>query len=93
MLARKALIGRIVYRHQRRGFLELELLLKHFVSTNDLAAWREQELGEFEQLLDEKDHDLYAWATKKTAVPDRLAGNRCLQQLGDSVSQRSPLQD
>lgn len=91
MLAKKAIVGRIVYRHQRRGFLELELLLKHFVSMNDIKAWREQELGEFEQLLNEKDHDLYAWMTKKAAVPDRLATNSCLQWLSDSVGQRPTL--
>lgn len=66
-------IGRVRFRAWRRGFREADLILGPFADSyaRDMS---EAELDEFERLLDQTDHDLYAWITGTEAPPAQFEG-------------------
>ena len=68
-----ARLGRIKFRAWRRGFREADLILGPFADrfTPTMTAG---ELDHFEALLDEPDHDLYAWIIGTDAAPARVDG-------------------
>jgi len=72
--------ARLVYQARKRGTLESDLLLSTFASER-LAIMSEQELKEFDKLMDEPDWDIYYWATEKKAPPERWARSDLLEQL------------
>lgn len=47
------------------------------------AAWTEEDVQWFEDLIEEDDVEIMAWALQTQAVPDRFAGDRMarMQQL------------
>ena len=61
---------RLVHRSRYRGCREADLVFGKFadahVETMDASA-----LDRYEALLEENDHDLLAWLTGRTPVPDR----------------------
>lgn len=59
---------RLIYRAWHRGTREMDLLLGSFADKN-VAGFDENELAQFELLLEENDPDLYDWVTGKAAVP------------------------
>lgn len=60
---------RLVYRANYRGFKEADLILGGYVKQN-IEQMSDEELTLFEDLLDAKDHDIYAWITGSLPVPD-----------------------
>jgi antitoxin CptB len=60
---------RLKIRCWRRGTREMDLLLGPYAD-GPLASLTPEQLEEFEALLDENDHDLYAWLSG-AAAPDR----------------------
>ncbi|KAI0788856.1 Flavinator of succinate dehydrogenase-domain-containing protein [Abortiporus biennis] len=72
--------ARLVYQSRKRGTLESDLLLSTFASEK-LPVMSEQELKEFDKLMDEPDWDIYYWATEKKNPPERWANSTLLEQL------------
>jgi antitoxin CptB len=59
---------RILTRAWRRGMRETDLILGRFADAH-LAELLEEELSEFERLLDVRDQDLLGWITGEFATP------------------------
>ncbi|MGF1474485.1 MAG: succinate dehydrogenase assembly factor 2 [Geminicoccaceae bacterium] len=59
---------RLAYRSRYRGFLESDLILGRFAKQH-LDDFDTRQLDAFESLLDESDHDIYAWVTDRAPVP------------------------
>ncbi len=62
---------RLLFRAQRRGFKEVDLIFGTF-ATAELDAMSEAELDQFEALLTAPDQDVYAWLRGHTAPPDEF---------------------
>nr|GAT48072.1 predicted protein [Mycena chlorophos] len=75
-----AMRARLVYQSRKRGTLESDLILSTFARDN-LAAMNEEELREYDKLLDEADWDIYYWATEERPAPERWAQSPILQKL------------
>jgi len=61
-------LNRVRFRAWRRGFREADLILGPFADSH-VQGMTPAELDRFERLLDEPDHDLYAWVTGTTPTP------------------------
>lgn len=64
---------KILHRARYRGFKEADLLIGGFAEER-IAAMSEADLDAFELLIEQPDHDLYAWATGAADPPSRFAG-------------------
>jgi antitoxin CptB len=61
---------RLLYQSRYRGCLESDLLFGSFAARH-LAALSRLQLDRYEALLEESDHDLFAWISGQQPVPDR----------------------
>ncbi len=61
-------IKKLVHRANYRGFKEVDLILGGFAKAH-AAGLNDMELGQFEALLEEKDHDIYDWITGAQPTP------------------------
>lgn len=61
---------RLRMRSIRRGIREMDLILSDFVDRN-LSGLDEAELGTYEALLQENDHDIYTWILGTAQAPVR----------------------
>lgn len=61
---------RLRFRSWHRGTREMDLLLGRFAERH-LAGFGEQQLADYEALLEVGDPDLYGWIAGKTPVPTR----------------------
>lgn len=59
---------RLLFRAQRRGFKEVDLIFGTFAA-NELAHLDETELDQFEALLDAPDQPMYEWLRGAAVVP------------------------
>ena len=59
---------RLVYRANYRGFKEADLILGGFAKAH-IDTLTDEEVTQFENLLEAKDHDIYDWITQKFPVP------------------------
>ena len=59
---------KLKYRAWHRGFVEADLILGPFADTH-LERLDETALGHFEVLLEQADHDLYAWIVSESPPP------------------------
>ena len=64
---------RIQFRAWRRGFKEADILLGGFADAH-LAQLGSAEVEAFEALLDQSDHDVYAWVTGVKEPPEAFRG-------------------
>ncbi len=64
-------LSKLKYRAWHRGFREADLILGPFADSQleDLGA---AELDDFERLLEQPDHDLYAWIIGQAEPPAAL---------------------
>jgi antitoxin CptB len=60
---------KILFRSWRRGVREMDLLVGRFAEAN-LAAFSDDDLSVFEQLIEVPDRDLYPWVAGKAEVPE-----------------------
>ena len=67
---RETRLKRLAMRSMRRGIREMDLILQDF-SGRELGGLSAAELDDFEALLGENDHDLYAWVSGSAAPPER----------------------
>jgi antitoxin CptB len=63
---------RLLFRAQRRGFKEVDLIFGVF-ATEELAGMSEAELDQFEALLIAQDQEVYAWLRGHTPPPAEFA--------------------
>jgi antitoxin CptB len=61
---------RLLYQSRYRGCLESDLLFGSFAARH-LAALSRLQLDRYEALLEESDHDLFAWISGQQPVPER----------------------
>ncbi|KAH3673229.1 hypothetical protein WICMUC_003796 [Wickerhamomyces mucosus] len=76
---------RLIYQSRKRGILETDLLLSRF-SQKYLFKFNEDELNQYDLLLDELDWDIYYWATKNysiTPLPTKFQNSSVLKLLQD----------
>ena len=66
--SREARLNRLSFRAWRRGFREADLILGPFADLH-LKALSDDQLGEFERLLEVPDQDLYAWIVGREPTP------------------------
>jgi antitoxin CptB len=59
---------RILYRAWHRGIREMDLVLGRFADA-EIDRLTEEEVADFERLIEVLDHDLYAWLTGAQPVP------------------------
>jgi len=76
----ETLRARLVYQTRKRGTLESDLILSTFAQ-DQLTTFSEQELREFDKLLDEPDWDVYYWCTGGKAPPARWRDSVVLEKL------------
>lgn len=57
---REKRVARLVYQSRKRGILEMDLILSTFADRH-LQGLTDQELTDYENLLEEYDWDLYYW--------------------------------
>lgn len=63
-------IARLIYQTRKRGILETDLILSTWAKSN-LHSLTDDELDEFDRLLDEPDWDIFYWCTERKAPPER----------------------
>jgi antitoxin CptB len=61
-------LNRVRFRAWRRGFREADLILGPFADAY-AASFSEDELTRFERLLEESDHDIFAWILGSAPTP------------------------
>lgn len=66
-------LNRLKFRAWHRGTREADYMIGGFFDRYH-ARWGEEELRWFEDLLEEDDVDVMAWALRTQAVPERFAG-------------------
>jgi len=64
-------IKRLIHRSGYRGFKEVDLLLGGFAKAH-AAELSEIEFAQFEDLLAEKDHDIFDWITGAQPTPSEF---------------------
>ena len=71
---REARLKRLGFRASHRGIREADLLIGGFFERHH-AGWSDAEIGWFEQLLEEQDVDILAWAFGTATPPERFGGD------------------
>ena len=66
-------LKRLRFRAWHRGTKEADLLIGGFFNAHG-AGWDLAEIALFEELLEEQDVDIMAWAMGTASVPERYAG-------------------
>lgn len=66
--ARETRVKRLYMRSIRRGIKEMDLILKTYADLR-LSDLDDAALDDYERLLEESDHDLYAWVSGQS-TPD-----------------------
>ena len=64
-------LKKLKYRAWHRGFVEADLILGPFADAH-LERLDEAGLAQFEDLLEQPDHDLYAWIIGQAEPPTRM---------------------
>jgi antitoxin CptB len=67
-------LNRIRFRAWRRGFREADLILGGFADAC-LESLSEDDVARFERLLEQPDHDIYAWILGQSAPPPAFDGD------------------
>jgi antitoxin CptB len=85
-----ARLKKLKFRAWRRGFREADLILGPFAD-NHVASFSPAQLDWFEVLLEQPDHDLYAWIVGTAPTPAEFDGeimNRIKQFRFESFEAR-----
>ncbi|RZM26709.1 MAG: succinate dehydrogenase assembly factor 2 [Sphingomonas sp.] len=75
-------LKRLHFRSHHRGTKEADLLIGGFFDSAH-ARWDDAEIALFEELIEEQDVDIMAWAIGMEPAPERYAGSivEALKQL------------
>ena len=60
----------LLFKSHRRGMRELDIFLLKFAEKY-LKTLSENDLNQYEKLLDESDNDLYSWFFNQTSIPKK----------------------
>ncbi|MDO7844395.1 FAD assembly factor SdhE [Sphingomonas immobilis] len=71
---REIRLKRLHYRAHHRGVKEADLLIGGFFDARS-AEWNDDEIALFEELIEEQDVDIMAWAIGTDVVPERYRGS------------------
>ena len=71
---RETRLKRLHFRAHHRGTKEADLLIGGFFDAHG-AGWSESEMALFEELLEEQDVDIMAWAMGTQVAPARYEGS------------------
>lgn len=92
--SRKIKEARLIYQSRKRGILEMDLILSTFASEH-LKQLNDQEIQDFEKLLEEYDWDLYYWLTgekngmgKIVSPPENVASMTVFQRMKKHASRK-----
>ncbi|QIE41983.1 succinate dehydrogenase assembly factor 2 [Rhodobacteraceae bacterium SC52] len=66
----EARLKRMKMRSMRRGIKEMDLILSSFAD-DTLAQMSSTELDQYDEMLEENDHDLYQWVSGQQPTPER----------------------
>jgi len=66
-------LKRLRFRAWHRGVKEADLLIGGFFDSH-AEGWNDTEIALFEEILEEQDVDIMAWAMGTAAVPERYHG-------------------
>ena len=66
-------IKRLRFRSWHRGTKEADLLIGGYFDSHHLA-WTDEQMNQFEELIEEQDVDIMAWAMGTQPVPARFDG-------------------
>jgi antitoxin CptB len=72
-LDRETRLKRLRFRSWHRGTKEADLMVGGFYD-RFAANWSDEEISWYENLMDEEDVDIMAWAIGTTAAPERASG-------------------
>ena len=78
IMEREARLKRLRFRASHRGVREADLLIGGFFERHH-AGWSHAEIDWFEQLLEEQDVDIMAWAFGTAMAPERYDGDMMLR--------------
>ena len=78
IMEREARLKRLRFRASHRGVREADLLIGGFFERHH-AGWSHAEIDWFEQLLEEQDVDIMAWAFGTAMPPERYDGDMMLR--------------
>jgi antitoxin CptB len=70
---RETRIKRLRMRSMRRGIKEMDMILDAYAG-RALAGMSDDGLALYDAMLDENDHDLYAWVCGRMVPPARFSG-------------------
>lgn len=76
--------SRLLYQSRKRGILETDLILSTFASKY-LKTFNEQELKEYDELLDTPDWDIYYFIIDKKPIPDKWKNSVIFNKLRQHV--------
>jgi len=79
----------LAWRAKQRGWLELDWLVGTFAQ-HHLANMNDDQLIDFEKLLDLDNPDLFKWVSNQSPPPESVAANPVYQMLAAYVSQEHP---
>ncbi len=65
---------RLIFRSAHRGTKEMDLILGSFADKN-LQGFSEEELEQYEEILQQNDPDLYNWITGKQETPANVVSD------------------
>ena len=74
IMDREARLKRLGFRASHRGIREADLLIGGFFERHH-AGWSDAEIDWFEQLLEEQDVDILAWAFGTAEPPEQYDGD------------------
>jgi len=77
-MEREARLKRLRFRASHRGVREADRLIGGFFEHHH-AGWSDAEIDWFEQLLEEQDVDVMAWAFGAAVPPERYDGDMMLK--------------
>ena len=71
----------------RRGIKEMDIILGHF-SEMGLDSLSVEQLQNYDVLLSENDHDLYAWVSGTLPPPDKFSQiiSKIVQKMAQKIS-------
>jgi succinate dehydrogenase assembly factor 2 len=76
--------SRLLYQSRKRGILETDLILSTFANKY-LKTFNEQELKEYDELLDTPDWDIYYFTIDKKPIPDTWKNSVIFNKLKQHV--------
>ena len=81
-------VKRLRMRSIRRGIKEMDIILGHF-SEMTLDSLSDEQLQNYDVLLSENDHDLYAWVSGALPPPDKFSEiiSKIAQKMAQKMAQ------